>query len=442
MASRRADMLKRETPERKDLDEDLSSDDDGYLKLPSGGLSPKCDDSDEDKGGDAKRGRSAVKVVTQKEAKAWFDRADAVELGHGANGIVKALVLDEESPVGRVVAIKRSFVEGDEKESQFQHIDDVVRGAFQPRGDVLANAKHEVEHHLLVYDELRCDPACVKWIAQPAAMEWEELTNDNGVFMVQELVYDKACAQNDPTKWEDCRSVTFMSVKDVDLEAANDKKLYYLMGTDEAADERKKEFCRDYGRILACLARAKILHADVHDENLMVFTNYTKGKAPSKGEAYLRWAGIIDWGLAEQVPGEGPLRGDVLCQMEPYEVGYRPRLQPLECYGEVNESMEIASSFAELLWGNASCVGKDETLCGTEGLVRQCIHEGFAGTLELRIPSGIQKEVRREHLEEFKQRGGRLPPAPSRVYTPLPSAAAVRAAIRGMGMPNLSNLVI
>ena len=71
MASRRADMLKRETPEEKDLDEDLSSDDDGYLKLPSGGLSPKCDDSDEDKEGrkarplrgqgrDAERGESVV----------------------------------------------------------------------------------------------------------------------------------------------------------------------------------------------------------------------------------------------------------------------------------------------------------------------------------------------------------------------------------------------
>ena len=34
-------------------------------------------------------------------------------------------------------------------------------------------------------------------------MEWEELTNDNGVFMVQELVYDKACAQDDPTKWDE-----------------------------------------------------------------------------------------------------------------------------------------------------------------------------------------------------------------------------------------------
>ena len=121
-------------------------------------MSPKCDDSDEDKEGTQKRGRPAVAVVTQEQAKAWFDRADAVELGHGANGIVKALVLDEESPVGRVVAIKRSFVEGDEKESQFQHIDDVVRGAFQPRGDVLANAKHEVEHHLLVYDELNLIP--------------------------------------------------------------------------------------------------------------------------------------------------------------------------------------------------------------------------------------------------------------------------------------------
>ena len=51
--ARRADMLKGNAG-RKDLDEDLSSDDDGYLKLP-GGLSPKCDDSDEDKGG-TKRG--------------------------------------------------------------------------------------------------------------------------------------------------------------------------------------------------------------------------------------------------------------------------------------------------------------------------------------------------------------------------------------------------
>ena len=441
MASRRTDMSEREPQDLDDADHPSSDEDDG-LKLPSGGLSPKCDDSDDDKGGDAKRGRPAVTVVTQEQAKAWFDRTDAVKLGHGANGIVKALVLDEESPVGRVVAIKRAFVDGDEKNSQFQDIDDVKRGVFPPREEVLANAKEEVKHHLLVYDELRCDPACVKWIAQPAHMEWEKPTGDNGVFMVQELVYDKECAKDDPTKWKDCRSVTFMSVKDVDLEATDDEKLYYLMGTDDEADKRKKEFCRDYGRILACLARAKILHKDVHDENLMVFTNYTEGKTPPKGKAYLRWAGIIDWGLAAQVPGEGPLRGDVLCQMEPYEVGYRPRLQPLECYGEESESMEIASSFAELLWGNASCVGKDETLCGTEGLVRQCIHEGFAGTLELRIPSGIQKEVRREHLKEFKQRGGKLPPAPSRVYTPLPSAAAVRAAIRGMGMPNLSNLTI
>ena len=102
-------MSERET---QDLDDDLWSDDDGYLKLP-GRAVPKCDDSDEDKEGTQARpprgrGRDA------EQAKAWFDRADAVELGHGANGIVQALVLDEESPVGRVVAIKRSFVEGDE----------------------------------------------------------------------------------------------------------------------------------------------------------------------------------------------------------------------------------------------------------------------------------------------------------------------------------------
>lgn len=432
------------TPGKRTLDDDLRSDEDDGLNLDPGGVSPKRGDSDDGGAGDAKRGRSAVTAVTQEEAKAWFDRPDAVELGHGANGIVKALILDEESssPVGRAVAIKRLFVDGDEKQKQFQHIDDVVRGAFRPRAEVLRDAQHEVAQHLWVYDELRSDPACVKWIARPAHMGWEQLTDDNGVFTVQELVYDKGRTGCGAENWHDCRSVTFLSVKNADFEARERKKLYRLMGTDEAADQRKKEFCKDYGRILACLARAKILHRDVHDENLMVFTNYNKAAVLDEGEAYLQWAGIIDWGIAQRVPGEGPLRGDLLCQMKRYEVGYRPRLQPLECVGEQNQSMDIANVFSELLWGNASCEGKKVNDCGTEGLVRQCIHEGFAGTLKLRIPSGIQKEVRGKHIKEFKRRGGRLPPAPGPARTPLPSAAAVRAAIRGMGMPNLSNLAI
>ena len=62
--------------------------------------------------------------------------------------------------------------------------------------------------------------------------------------------------------------------------------------------------------------------------------------------------------------------------------------------------------------------------------------------LQLRIPSEIQKEVRGKHLKEFKRRGGKLPPAPSSAPSSTPGAAAVRAAIRDMGMPNLSNLVI
>lgn len=425
-----------------DIDDDLKSEDEG-LELDPGGVSPRRGRSDEAEQRNAKCGRVADRVVTQAQAKAWFDSPAASTLGHGANGYLKALILDERSSseIGRVVAIKRLFVENDEKQLQFQDFAEISGNTFRPRAEVLRDAQHEVCQHLYVWNELMNDADCRKWIAQPAKMGWEQLLDDNGVYTVQELLYDKECAENDPAKLYDCRAMTFMSVKDANMAAKDKQQLWRLIGTTDEHDEQKKEFCRNYGRILACLARAKILHMDVHDENLMVFTNYTEDTAEDldEGQATLRWAGIIDWGLAQRVKGEGPLKGDLLCQKKPYEVGYRPRLQPATCYAEENDSMDIANSFSELLWGNASCKGKNEQLCGTEGLVRQCIHEGFAGTLGLRIPTEIRKDVRRQHLEEYKQRGGAPPPPEP---TPSPSAAAVRAAIRDMGMPNLSKLVI
>jgi hypothetical protein len=92
------------------------------------------------------------------------------------------------------------------------------------------------------------------------------------------------------------------------------------------------------------------------------------------------------------------------------------------------EAVEFADDFAELLWGNASCQGKKAEQCFTDGRVKRLIHKGFAWALGLKNPEPIKEKVQKEHLDEYRRRGG--------------TQAAVRAAIRGMGMPNLSNLVI
>ena len=427
----------------KELDDDCRDDQNPLSMLDPAGAPLRrreSNESDKDCQEGAKRVRVADAVVTQQEAKEWFDSPVARTLGRGAHGYVKALILDEKSPsaIGRAIAIKRWFVEGDETRQQFAVIKEIRQGVFRPRPEVLRDAQHEVAQHLWAWSELMNDAGCRQWIAQPAHMEWDQLPGDDGVYAVQELVYDKECARDNPANWSECRAATLMSVKDADTFASDGAKLWRRIGTTDAHNEQKKEFCRNYGRILACLARAKILHMDAHDENLLVFTNYTEDTAEAldEGGAKLQWAGIIDWGIAQRVQqGEGPRPGNLLCQKGLYEVGYRPRLRPSVCVAEENEEMGIADSFADLLWGGVSCQGKDEALCGTEGLVRQCIQEGFAGALELTIPEGIQKEVKREHLAEYRRRGGRQAAEPL-------SAAAVRAAIRDTGMPNLSNLGI
>lgn len=422
-----------------ELDDDCWDDNNPLSMLDPAGVTPRrarSDESDEAAHRDAKCGRVADGAVTQADAKAWFDDPAADVLGRGAHGIVKARILDEGSPstIGRAIAIKRWFVEGDEKQPQFQAIYEIRQGVFRPRPEVLRDAQHEVAQHLQAWDLLKNDRLCRKWIAQPARMDWDQVDSDGAVYAVQELVYDKERAGGDPAKWSDFRARTLMSVTETNAVAADQHQLWKKLPDDDGPKER---FCEAYGEMLACLAQAKLLHNDFHNENVMVFSNYSEDtmKTLKEGQAYIQWAGIVDWGMATQVSGNGPRRTkDQLCVPRSFEVGYQSG-DGDTCVAESTEDVEFANDFAQLLWGNASCQGKDPKQCGTDGRVKRLIHKGFAWALGLKMPEPIKEEVKKEHLDEYRRRGGTQAAG-------FASAAAVRVAIRGTGMPDLSNLRI
>jgi hypothetical protein len=197
-------------------------------------------------------------TITQEQAAEWYRKG--TYLGAGNFGETHSYkVPEDELPGGPWVAIKRF---------ERPHVQ---------------SGKIEMERHLQIWHALEEHKGCREYLSVPASMTTEWVAaSQSAFFTVQTLVHGYGLPLSTRTEAFDAVVVAF---------AKNMRML---------APEKKREIAHQYGDMMGCFTKAKMLHNDLHGANVLVTHNLNdkfKSKADMSSRLYFRFH-TIDWGLS------------------------------------------------------------------------------------------------------------------------------------------------
>lgn len=191
------------------------------------------------------------RVITQEQAARWFDAGRFV--GKGSFGEAKAYRVPETELRGNPFVVIKRF--------------------FNP-----ANAAKEARAHMRIWR--RSDDHCRKYISTPACMEWPTVPAKN-TYAVQTLVGPVGSRTQTHT-WH--KTVTV-----------------YGWVLRQLTPDVKEMICRQLGDMMGCFAKTRMLHGDLHAENLMVTHNLGWLDFKDRTDMLLRVRFqfcAVDWGSA------------------------------------------------------------------------------------------------------------------------------------------------
>jgi len=327
--------------------------------------------------------------VSQAEAKEWFEAKDSKEIGEGAYGETRKFLLS----CGRWVVIKK-FTDP------------------KPH-DAREEGKAECAAHLAMWQQ--SDQDCRRYMSEPAEMEFETAESE-GTYTVQSLIQ--------------AGGMTLA-------------KLSTLRDTDRTSTRRilpqihfedKQKICKAYGAMRACIAKAGVLHLDLHTGNVLCVTNYPMDDAQlsqylddgvlkdeKKDAIVIEWR-VVDWGVAETFKRKEPEYDDDEICWVPKNENINTKPTDDAKFGVKNEANEcktenidwISRELYRMLyferWGpegkDRDCINAGtRSECVTPSDVYGWVREGFADALGKTVPRELKKateERAREHLERLR----------------------------------------
>ena len=302
-------------------------------------------------------------VVTQKQAKEWYDKATYNQrIGEGKFGETRwydgAI-----TPVGAYVAIKR-----------FKDLTPLAR----------REAEDEVCRHLQVWQN--SSPECRKHLAEPAEMTFGTNPNE-GTYTVQAMINEPGLRTT---------SLTDLFLLNRDFTDEVDAKSDWLRNMNY---EDKHYVFSTFGEMLACIAEARAVHHDLHGGNVLCVTNFPKEPedyerfARDKAELVLHWR-VIDWGCAWLPGDQHTITPGNMCVAK-----RRGKPEWNSSFGYVSEAdhtciydgsaLDVVEELFHMFYdesGDCSSVMK-EAECVTIADVAHWVREAYAAKLGLVIPA-------------------------------------------------------
>ena len=236
--------------------------------------------------------------ITQKDADRWFNHNDSSDIGSGSYGAARSYRVPPNELRGSPwVAVKR----------------------FRS----LRDAKKEVEMHLHIWQRsgLNGNKDCRQYLTMPACMQWPDPSVEF-VYTVQTLVRGDDVDQ--PMK----------------TQTLTDTVAKHAQTLRQVLPEVKKMIARQYGDMMGCFVKARMLHDDLHGGNVMVTHNletlHVNDRKDTESRVYFKFT-VIDWGLARTlddeafeangVPKEICLYNDFFARYRPGDPEYEDQLQ-------------------------------------------------------------------------------------------------------------------
>ena len=326
--------------------------------------------------------------VTQAEAKEWFEAKDAEEIGSGAYGETRKFLL----PCGRWVVIKK-FTDPHPPEAREE-------------------GEAECAAHLAMWQ--RSDQDCRQYMSEPAEMEFETEESE-GTYAVQSLIQ--------------AGRMTLAKLSALrDKDRASDRRIL-----PQIAFEDKEKICKAYGAMRACIAKAGVLHKDLHTGNVLCVTNYPMDDAQlpqyldngvlkdeKKHAIEIQWR-VVDWGVAVTFDRKNPEDDDKeICWVPKYEYHTEPtddakigvKNKTNECMTEKIDFI-IRELYRILYFERWGPEGTDRD-CSKAGTRSECVtpsdvygwvREGFADALGKTVPDELEKATEKRAQEHLKRLG-------------------------------------
>lgn len=300
--------------------------------------------------------------VSQERAKEWFYDANARRLGCGAFGATRVL---KHPPSGMDIVIKKVTDDGGidefcdtegEKKDEWGESDENMGAMFREW------AQKEYDAHIEAWDRFSRDPPCAEFLAEPAKMTFET-DPSAGSYLVQAYA-------------------SVAGLKTMALPAFG--RLLEAPGRRLHKND-KLQIAHSFGKLLGCLANARMLHKDMNEQNVLLLNNLEDAEA---SEFRFAWR-LIDWGGGEPVAALTPGRAIEMCfdAPEPGDAlipGFRLVDDPSgTCHHEHEGRYGVVKALHEMLRGD------DETERLQFVEVVEWVRGGYVAQTRLAVPPSV-----------------------------------------------------